>query len=251
MNRTFADAAVQRDDIVCVYAFGKPLGAIDKRLCHRAARIGLERGPCHVPGLAELTTEYFEVWRHRRRKAVQESVRAFEHGCGSRKACLGHACRAYSRLRCPAGMHAFGPRAVCQILDDSGRHAARDTECVGRLLRRKAHCRSDAGRRAHGAQDGCWMKACGMHAFLCEQSEPTHELTTDCEPDECLRSAELVRFGSREYRGNDDRAPMHGTAFERVIEIFAVCRRAVDHGRARCIERGVRAEDRARTLRRP
>ena len=62
-------------------------------------------------------------------------------------------------------------------------------------------------------------------------------------------AGEPAMLGGREHSGHDDRAGMHRAAFERVVVILAVRRRAVDERRVVGTEAAARARSRSTRFR--
>src|SRR2546422_720717 len=87
------------------------------------------------------------TWRHSHwaGEGVEEAGRALEHGAGTREAGAGEKRGAQARLRRPARVHALGPAAVGEVLDDAGGHRAGDAERIGELLEIELERRADAG----------------------------------------------------------------------------------------------------------
>ena len=59
-------------------------------------------------------------------------------------------------------------------------------------------------------------------------AEPAHGFDADGDAAKRGTAIQIVPFASRQHRRHDDRAGMNGTAFERVVKILAMDRRAVD-----------------------
>ena len=92
--------------------------------------------------------------------------------------------------------------------------------------------RADAGRRPHGAEHRGRMKAGLVGERRRHGREPAHGLDADRDAEERRAAIELVPLAGRQHGRHDHRAGMHRAALERVVEILAVDRGAVDHRRA-------------------
>ena len=95
---------------------------------------------------------------------------------GPREAGASQQRRAQARLRGPARVHALGPAAVGQVLDDAGRHGAGDAQRVGELLLIESQRRADAGRSGHGAEHGGRVETRLVHRFRHDQAQPADGL---------------------------------------------------------------------------
>ena len=107
--------------------------AVDIGVHHRPARIRLERQRLHHPALAETVEQRAIVAIARVREAVEQPVHAFEHRARTREAGARQQRRPQAGLRGPARMHALGPAAVGQVLDDAARHRAGDAHRIDQL----------------------------------------------------------------------------------------------------------------------
>jgi hypothetical protein len=92
-------------------------------------------------------------------EAVEQAVRAFEHGARPEKSRFPDPRRRNRRLRRPAGMQPLGPGAFREILDDPACQAAGVAEGIHRLPAVEAHdlCRGERSR--HGAEHARRVKA--------------------------------------------------------------------------------------------
>ena len=107
-------------------------------------------------------------------------------------------------------------------------HRADGAERVDHLARGELERRADAGRGAHGAEHRGRMKAGFVGERRRHEAQPAHGLDADGDAEERRAAVELLPLADREHRRHDHRAGMDRAAFERVVEILAVDRRAVD-----------------------
>ena len=147
---------------------------------------------------------------------------------GPDEAVLRQQCRAHAGLRRPAGMHALGPGALGEILDDAARHAAGDAERIDDLA---AIERSAAATPAAAAMAP--NTAVGWKPALCTSLGATrlsrHMVSTPTAmPSSADGAVRMVALAGREHRRHDDGAGVHRPALERVVEILAVRGGAVD-----------------------
>ena len=191
------------------------------------------------------------------RETVEQAVHALEHRARPDKAGARKQRRAQAGLRGPAGMQPLGPGAFGEIFDDAARHAAGNAERIDDLPGVEPERGADAGRRAHRAEDRGRMEAGLVHGLRHHEAEPAQHLGADGNPDQRHAAVGIVPLAGREHRRHDHRAGMDRAAFERVVEILAMRRGAVDEGgagrgqRARVPDRGagaviVAAAERAR-----
>mgnify|MGYP003694275093 CR=1 FL=1 len=90
-------------------------------------------------------------------------------------------------------MHALGPAAVGQVLDDAAGHGAGDAQRVDELARVELQRRADAGGRRHRAEHGGGMKARLVHRLRHHQAQAADGLDADGDaeqrtPRRCSRS---------------------------------------------------------------
>ena len=145
-------------------------------------------------------------------------------------------------------MQALGPGALGQIFDDAARHAAGATERVDELPRRKTERGADPGGRRHGAEHRGWMEAGAVHRFGGHEAQPAQELDADRDADERRGTLRAMPLAGGEHRRHDDGAGVHRAAFERVVEILAMRRGAVDEGDAGRAQTPAMADRRARAV---
>ena len=131
-------------------------------------------------------------------------------------------------------MHALGPGAFRQILDDAAGHAAGNAEAVDGLPAIGTESGRDPCRRRHGAEHGGWMEAGFVHGLRNHQAEAADGFDANCEPKQHILSRPSLVLGGGQHRRDDDGAGMHRAALEGVIEILAMRRRAIDEGCRRC-----------------
>src|SRR6188474_397400 len=113
MNRTFTNLAYDLFDLVRSDATRRqPARAVDIGMRHGPARVRLERQCLRHPAFAEISGQRLVVCLRRMSKAVEEAVRALEHGTRTVEAVLRQQHCTQARLRRPAGMQALGPRAL-------------------------------------------------------------------------------------------------------------------------------------------
>ena len=112
VHRALADLADHLDDVVGFDARAEPPRAVDIRMRHGPARIGLERQRLRHPARAEIAGQRVVVALGGAREAVKEAMHAFEHGARPGKAGAAEQRRAHARLRRPAGMQPLGPGAL-------------------------------------------------------------------------------------------------------------------------------------------
>ena len=111
---------------------------------------------------------------------------------------------------------------------------------------------ADGGRRPHRAEHRGRVEARLVHHLRRNQAEPAHHLDADrdaCAAQPCRRAA--VSLADRQHRRHDHRAGVHRPALERVVEILAVRRGAVDERRARRAQRALCGRSRCRARPRP
>ena len=190
-----------------------------------------------------------EVARRRVGEAVEQAVRALEHGARSAEARACQQRRAHAGLRRPAGMHALGPGAFRQIFDDAARHRAGDAERIDGLL--AAVSRSAAAtpaaapmapKIAVGWKPALWVRIGATRLSRHITSTPT------AMPSSAVAAVRMVPLARGEHRRHDDRAGMHRPALERVVEVLAMRRRAVDERRAGGAQGSGMADRRARAV---
>ena len=226
----------------------EPPRAIDIGMRHGPARIGLECQCLRHPVLAEIADQRVVIALGGVGEAVEEAVHAFEHRARTEKAGAAEQRRAQARLRRPAGVQPLGPGALGQIFDDAAGHRGDGAERIDHLPRVELERRADAGRRAHGAEHRGRMKAGLVGERRRDEAEPAHGLDADRDAEQRRAAVELVPLAGRQHRRHDHGAGMHRPALERVVEILAVDRGAVDergagggracaHGRSRCTAR--------------
>src|SRR5262245_23412377 len=123
MHRAFAHLADDLGNVVDAKpALIEASGAVDIRLDHGATGVWLEGQVGRVPAPAKTIEQRTPIAVSRASKAVEEAVHALKHGARTQERGAGQVSGAQTRLRRPARMHAFGPAAVRQILDDAARH---------------------------------------------------------------------------------------------------------------------------------
>ena len=91
------------------------------------------------------------------------------------------------------------------------------------------------------------MKAGLVDRFGHHQAQATEHFGADRNPEQRHPAIGIVPFARRQHRRHDHRTGMHRTTLERIVEILAMRRGAVDEGgprrrqRARMADRGARA----------
>ncbi len=91
------------------------------------------------------------------------------------------------------------------------------------------------------------MKPGLVHAFRRRETQPAHHFATDGDTARKIAARQRMPLRGGGDRRDDHRAGVHRAAFERVVEIFAVRRRAVAQRRGGDIEAAAMADQRART----
>ena len=183
-----------------------------------------------MPALAEPFGERAVVACGVVRERTEHAVRAFEHGARSAEPVRAQPRRQKARARRRPGVQALGRGAVGEVLDDAAGQAARDAERIDELRRRSAERGTDPDGRGERPEHAGRMKARVVDRLRPHQREPAQGLDThrDAEPRSRTVAAEALARG--EHRRHDDRAAVHRAAFERVVEVLAVRRGAVDQG---------------------
>ncbi len=146
------------------------------------------------------------------------------------------------------GMQPLGPGAFGQIFDDAAGKTAGDAERVDDLLGVETERRADAGRRAHHAENRGRMEAGLVHRLRHHGAQPAHDLGADRNAEQRGLAVRPVALAGRQHGRHDHRAGMNRPAFEGVVEILAMRRRAVDEGGARRAERAGVADRGAGTV---
>ena len=85
-------------------------------------------------------------------------------------------------------------------------------------------------------KDGRWMKPGRVRRLRSDETQAAHQLCAGRNAEEQPLAAQSFALARGKQRRNNHRTRMHGSAFERVIEVFAVCCRSVDERRAKRIE---------------
>src|SRR5712691_3463462 len=137
MNRPFRSFTDDFFYVLNINFFRQPSSAVDVGLRHGAAGIGLESDGCRQPLAAEAVEELCPVAPGGAREAVVEPVRAFEHRARPDEPGARQVRGANSRLRRPARMHALGPRALREVLDDARGHRTRYAQRMDELIPRE------------------------------------------------------------------------------------------------------------------
>ena len=184
------------------------------------------------PALTEITDQRVVVAVGRVREAVEQTMRALEHGARSGEARTRHQGGAQARLRCPAGVHALGPRPFGEIFDDAARHDARDAERIDRLLFVEPERGRDAGRRAHRAEHRGRVEARLVHGLRHHGAETAQHLDANRDALQRRRAIRIMPLARGKHRRHDHRAGVHRPALEGVVEILAMRGGAV-HQRGR------------------
>ena len=216
----------------CDAARREPPGAVDIGMRHGSARIRLEGERLGEPLAAEIAEERVVIALGCVGEPMEQAVGPLEHGARTTKAVLRHQGGAQTRLRRPAGMHAFGPGALGKIFDDAGRHAAGDAERIDDAGAVKTERRRDARGRRHGAEHRGRVKTRLVHAFGRDEAQPAHGFDAGRDADERGAAVRAMPLARRQHRRHDDGAGMHRPALERVVEILAMGGGAVDESGA-------------------
>ena len=88
------------------------------------------------------------------------------------------------------------------------------------------------------------MKARRVRALPCDRTHPAHQFLAHRDSPQDVNSAEPLGLGHCKHGWNDNRARMHRASFERVVEILAMRRGAVDHRGGLGPEALLRTDDR-------
>src|SRR5262245_59546723 len=92
------------------------------------------------------------------------------------------------------------------------------------------------------------MEAGLVYELRRHQAQPAQHLDADRDAAQRRWPVGAMPLAGRKHRRHDYRASMHRAAFESIVEVFAVCRRAVDESRAGGAERARVPDDRARAV---
>jgi hypothetical protein len=203
---------------------------------HGAAGIGLERDVAAQPVAARALEHGAEIAAVAVGEGMEEAVLAIEQRTRSGESGLRQARGAIARLRRPARVHALGPRAFGEVLDDSRRHAAGDAQGMTPGAGVQPHRRGDAGGRTQRTEYGGRVKARLMHALGRHQAQAAHQLAADGDAALDVGAAQAVRLGRGEHGRDDHGAGMHRTPLEGVVVVLAMRGRAVAQRRRRHVE---------------
>src|SRR3954452_4417605 len=166
------------------------------------------------------------------REPMKQPVRPFDDRAGAVEAGARQQSRAQPGLRRPAGVHALGPGAFGQILDDAARHAAGDAERIDGLAPVELQRRCDPGRRTHCAEHRSRMEARLVRRLRHHQAEAAQHLDAERDAAKRRRAVRVVPLARGEHRRHDHGTCVHRPALKCVIEVLAMRRRAVNEGRA-------------------
>ena len=229
------------------HAFGdEPPRAIDVRVRHRAARVGLERDVGAEPNPARAVEHRAEVAAVAVGEGVEETMLAIEQRPRAGEACLRHARGAIAGLRRPARMHPLGPRAFGEVFDDARCHASGDAERVDPL---RFSSRSSAVATPAAAPSAP-NTAVGWNPALCTSlgaGRQRRHITSHptAMPRAQVAAGKPMLLGGGEQRRNDHRARVHGPALERVVVVLAVRGGAVAQCRGGDVESARMPDQRA------
>ena len=224
--------------------------AVDERLGHRSACIGLEGDGLQQPALAEAVQQGGEVGVARGARTPCRSRACPPARSRADEAGLGQQCRADAGLRGRAGMHALGPAAVGEILDDAGGQAAGDADGVGEGGGGQDRARRRSRRRRRRRRSRRWDESRPCASPAARPGDIRHISSTPAAMPFITASPPRPRCSATaSTAGTIDRAGMHRAALEGVVEVLAMGGGAVD-------ERGVvgahaRVSGRSRWRRRP
>ena len=101
----------------------------------------------------------------------------------------------------------------------------------------KLQRRADTGGSSHGAEHRGRMKAGLVGERRRDRTEPAHRFDTDSDAEQRGAAVEIVPLTGRQHRRHHHRAGMDRAALERIVEILAMDRRAVDQRSRRCRQR--------------
>jgi hypothetical protein len=144
-------------------------------------------------------------------------------------------------------MHALGPGAVRQVLDDARCHAAgnaeRRNELRSRQTERGAHTPGCGHRTEHRRR----MEAGVVRRHWGHETQSAHQLDARHNTDQEPVTAQIVPFTRSKNGRDNDRTGVNRTAFECVVEVFAVRGSPIHKCRAAPIEASAMAQHRAWT----
>ena len=163
------------------------------------------------------------------REGVEKPVHALKNGARTEKAATRKQHSADTGLCGPSRMQPFGPGALSQIFDDASRKACCNAERVDHLFGVEAERGTNAGRSTHRAKTAVG----GNRPYALGTTVLRRHMTSVPTAIRAVPSAiRLVPLASRQHRRHDHRTGAR-PAFEGVVEILAVCCRAVDEGGTR------------------
>ncbi len=129
-------------------------------------------------------------------------------------------------------MQALGPGAFGKVLDDPARHAAGGPQRIDELPLREPERRADPRRGRHRTEHGGRMEAGAMDRLGHDEAQAAERLEPGRDSNERRCAGKRIALAGSEQRRHDHGAGMHRAAFEGIVEILAVRRRAVDECRA-------------------
>jgi hypothetical protein len=161
------------------------------------------------------------------REGVKGAVLALEDRAGAQEAALGQTRRTPARARGPAGMHALGPGALRQVLDDARGHGADDAKSRSGLFGRQPQSRRHARRRAECAADRRGVEALPMHGGRGHQRQAADQLGAHRKAAQHLGAGESALLRGGQERRDDHRADVDRRPLEGVVVVFAMDRCSV------------------------
>jgi hypothetical protein len=219
--------------------------AVDVRVDHRSAGIGLKGNVVHVEGLAQVMGQVVIVRNSGRCKGAKEVVLAFEQRPRSEEAFTGNERGPVAGLRRPAGMKPLRPGAVRQEFNDPRGETPRNADRHGEFLRLEPQCRADADGRAERADHTHRVEARLVHLACGNVVQPADGFQARDDAEKHLLAGKMVPLTGREHRRKHHGSHSDRGALERVVEILAMRRDAVDDRGTCSIEAAHMADQRA------
>jgi hypothetical protein len=125
-------------------------------------------------------------------------------------------------------MQPLRPRAIGKVFDDAARHAAGDAERVDELACVEPQGRADRGGGGERAEHAGRVKARLVDEARRDQAQTACRLDANGDAEQSGSSVEAESLGGGEHRRHDHRAGVDRPTLERIVEILAVRRNAVD-----------------------
>ena len=171
---------------------------------------------------------------------TEQAVSTLEHRRGSGHAGLRQPCRLDAALCAPARVHQLHVGAFGDELEQAGRHAAGESQCIDELILGQAEQHAGRDARTEGCRDSGGMESPGMESAARRQPDPHRALQAEGD-----RSQELGARGTHVLgggqRGRDDgRARMDHRFGVGVVVVFGMRQNPVDergNGRLRAVRK--------------